>query len=245
MQLKATKCLSERSSQIIFGEMEAEIDVTIENAELLAQTTKTTYFKSGDKSLSLWNLLEGDDKSEIESFFENKIFAMVTAQKQKQVTLDLANSEIIDFLQKTVEARKQYVSEKEAERQRKEELQKLFDNKHAELEQIEGITISQWGDIMFRGEDLDSKPAQSDFIKMTPATLYAKILAHLYEKVENKTKRVAQLEGHLESLIKASNADALIKAGLAEPPAPEHDEEEGEGLTDEQQNALRKTHLDC
>jgi hypothetical protein len=244
MKIDAIVQLYNATSQRIFGKLSTCINLKIENAQVLAQLTEGDAYFTNSTQITLSNLIGGHNDHEIARFLEDQALNKATKEKSLTITLDLANLE--GFQELIAELHKKDLTEKHkkdltenAEREWNEAQAK----KKAELQQIPGVAVCYQTGVNFQGKRI-MDPTRENFLKLTPEKLFGEILSEQKANAEKEEKRIANLEKHLRALIKVSDADTLIKAGLADAPQPEDNQEEEEQLP-ERQEALERTGLDC
>ena len=233
--------MSASISQRFFNVATAETVATITNAEKIAQLTEGAAFVEPAHSRKSYGRFlhcqefSGPLEDEITELVLETILAKTIEQRTLAITIDAAT--LSDKIQAI------YTKYKEAKEQKQAESQAV--EAHAKmLEQIAEITV--YGSGVRVG---DERFSYEDFLRLTPADLYHKILkgkdeeiAELKESAEKKDTRISSLASWLERLIMASMPNALERAGLVQ---HEDEEPERQEPTLEQQEALRKCDLDC
>jgi hypothetical protein len=216
MEVKYTVWVSPAEAQQYFGEPEAKIKATLQNAEILAQRTEGDVHFDGVDGANI----DYEHFSSLRDFargiLDETIMQKAIAEKTLTPVIDLTQVPELEQL-----------PQKHAGLKAEQEQRKLAEQREAEEKQRREFARKQAHELL-----------AEDF-----AELNAEI-KRLEERLDEKDNRISRLAGYLEALIKASDEDALEQAGLIEKRVGYGEDEEPE-LTAEQQEALETAGLDC
>lgn len=253
MEFKYTQTVNNAVAQQFF-DGKTDLTVTVKNAQLLAQLTNGKKSFRTDPPLLDHRIVADEQYGEARNIITSYVEKQATATKSTDVTIDLADSDLTDKLQalaKRLDEQEQKYQAARAEQGKRDAERNAIYKKVDEC-----IRDLAFEDIYFQhftgSVQLYLKQTISDirlatynedqFLNITGKDIFAAVTAHLQEQNEKQKRRITNLEGYLNKLIRAASSNALVNAGLVQP-IPDG-EEPDEELPQEVQEALHTVGLD-